>query len=940
MKTPTLHSAFLALFGLIFSPLTAAYGSSPPADSGHLCQPVDLKPWQLDRLRPAGKRLAGLNVGKPRTVRLIYFLPNDRQAQPDIDATLDALMKDVQQSYAEQMENHGFGRRTFRFETDGDGKAVVHHVKGKFNDVHYHTDLWSKIWDEMAERFDLWRNIYLVTLDISDESQACGLAASWGPEGGVAIIPTHILHNEHPWACGNVAVIAHELGHTFGIAHDYFTNATRSPSSYHTDMMVTSFCAAEWLDAHRYFNIDQRYPAIDKKTTIRMLPPLAVPPNAIHLRFEVTDPDGLHQTQLHTQAGAGAAVGCQALSSKRATVEFVTHQVLEDMALRVVDVNGNVTYQEFPIDFTKILSPENVSIPDANLAAAVRETLGLPPEDTITQLDMLRLRELQASFRQITDLTGLEHAVNLIDLYLNGNQLRDISPIGGLNLLVVLELIDNRISNLSPLKQMNNLEQLWLSDNSVSDLSPLAGLTNLKVIWLAGNPIANTSPLHGLVRRNPYLEIDIGISLPHSLTKVSGDSQEGTAGVALAEPLVASVLDEDGSPLAGVVVTFSVSGGGGTLSSTTATTNANGRATTRLTLGSQPGTNTVVATVVGIETVTFTATAAEQMPHSLTKVSGDDQEGPASTQLAEPLVASVLDQDGSPLAGVEITFSVTAGEGMLSSTTDTNPCTIEAATSSTTVTTDANGQAATRLTLDSQPGTTTVEAIVAELDTVVTFTATAAEQATPHRLTKVCGDDQEGPAGELLDESLVVSVMDEDDAAMAGVVVSFSVTAGEGTLSSTTATTDANGRAATRLTLGSQPGTNTVEAIVAELDTVVTFTATGQEPPPSLLDLFGGGGKLVALPGSPQLAQNAPNPFNSQTAFSYFLPVTGPAHLAVFTLTGQRVAVLHQGPQQAGYHRLHWNGRDDAGHPVASGVYLYRLVTNEVVLTRKLLLLR
>ncbi len=255
------------------------------------------------------------------------------------------------------------------------------------------------------------------------------------------------------------------------------------------------------------------------------------------------------------------------------------------MALRVVDVDGNVTYQEFPIDFTKILSPKNVSIPDANLAAVVRETLGLPPEDTITQLDMLRLRELRAHFRQITDLTGLEHAVNLIELHLNGNQLRDISPIGGLNLLVGLELIDNRISDLSPLKQMNNMERLWLSENSVSDLSPLAGLTNLKVIWLAGNPIANTSPLHGLVRRNPYLEIDIGISLPHSLTKVSGDGQKGTAGVALAEPLVASVLDEDGSPLAGVVVTFSVSGGGGTLSSTTATTNANGRARSTLTLG-------------------------------------------------------------------------------------------------------------------------------------------------------------------------------------------------------------------------------------------------------------------------------------------------------------------------------------------------------------------
>ena len=88
------------------------------------------------------------------------------------------------------------------------------------------------------------------------------------------------------------------------------------------------------------------------------------------------------------------------------------------------------------------------------------------------------------------------------------------------------------------------------------------------------------------------------------------------------------------------------------------------------------------------------------------------------------------------------------------------------------------------------------------------------------------------------------------------------------------------------------------------------------------------------------MAQNAPNPFNSQTVLAYFLPAAGPVRLEVFSLTGQRVAVLRHGLQQAGYHQLHWDGRDDAGRSVASGLYLYRLVTDEVVLTRKLTLLR
>ena len=94
------------------------------------------------------------------------------------------------------------------------------------------------------------------------------------------------------------------------------------------------------------------------------------------------------------------------------------------------------------------------------------------------------------------------------------------------------------------------------------------------------------------------------------------------------------------------------------------------------------------------------------------------------------------------------------------------------------------------------------------------------------------------------------------------------------------------------------------------------------------------------LPDGPQLAQNAPNPFNSETVLSYFLHAPGPARLEVFALTGQRVAVLRQGPQPVGYHRLRWNGRDDAGHSVASGMYLYRLETDEGTLTRKLMLLR
>ena len=203
----------------------------------------------------------------------------------------------------------------------------------------------------------------------------------------------------------------------------------------------------------------------------------------------------------------------------------------------------------------------------------------------------------------------------------------------------------------------------------------------------------------------------------------------------------------------------------------------------------------------------------------------------------------------------------------------------------------------------------------------------------------MCADGQEGLAGAQLSAPFVVLVLDEDDEAIARAVVAFSVTAGGGTMSAETATTDASGRARNVLRLGSDPGTNTVEATIAGLEPV-TFTAIGRESNFAGFDDFFGSGKLAALPDRTQLLPNTPNPFNSETILSYFLLEPGRVRLEVFALSGQRVAVLHQGLQQAGYHRLHWDGRDAAGHPVASGAYLYRLVTDEAVLTRKLTLLR
>ena len=97
---------------------------------------------------------------------------------------------------------------------------------------------------------------------------------------------------------------------------------------------------------------------------------------------------------------------------------------------------------------------------------------------------------------------------------------------------------------------------------------------------------------------------------------------------------------------------------------------------------------------------------------------------------------------------------------------------------------------------------------------------------------------------------------------------------------------------------------------------------------------------LEILPSVYALEQNSPNPFNSATTICYALPVGGVVKLVVYNLTGQKVATLIDGQRSAGAYTVHWDGRDDRGLDLASGIYLYRLRVGSYTNVNKLLLLR
>ncbi|MCY3740191.1 MAG: dockerin type I domain-containing protein [Candidatus Poribacteria bacterium] len=309
-------------------------------------------------------------------VRIIYFLPRDRSMQPDIWNKLDTLIRDVQSFYANQMEINGFGRKTFTYETDENGDTLVYRVDGQFNDWHYHTETQNKVYTEVASQFDMEKHAYLIVVDISseaiEEENTCGVGGGHWLEdetvvrtrGGYAVVPAsgQCFDGEI-----GTQVTAHELGHAFGLEHDFRNDAFIMSYGAAPDRL--SPCAAGWLAAGRFFNTDQT--AFNEPTMLQMLTASSYAPNAENLRlqFEVTDVDGIHQIQLlvpttaEDPASGPKLHSCKDGHAQSSPFEFdtptLTAHRMNTVTLQVIDVYGNITRQDYTLRADDTLTVQN-----------------------------------------------------------------------------------------------------------------------------------------------------------------------------------------------------------------------------------------------------------------------------------------------------------------------------------------------------------------------------------------------------------------------------------------------------------------------------------------------------------------------------------------------------------------------------------------------------
>ncbi len=385
-----------------------------------------LKRCKFIKLQPSERRyartVAQLDVGKPRTVRTIYFVPNDRHFRADELLRIKDEILRVQQFFLEQMREHATRGMTYRFETDAKGSPRVHRVKAQHAESHYENNAFDTVQHELAQQFDLDKNIYVIIIDSSTESVdgAAGLAVRWGKINGYAIMPTGFT-----WA-----TLAHELGHTFGLEHDFRDNAYVMSYGPFEDRL--SQCSADYLAVHPYFD---REVSIEESTppTMEIVSPTRYPEGAANvlIKLKLSASRGLHQVflmvdtrQPHYAVGGLEVKTCRAFAGETtASVTFDYDGVIPSIA-ELIEFEEEMTYGEGYFE----------PIVETSLSNPIAHPMTVVAVDTDGNEDYTRFSLSRTSPHHIITLEGHEGDVRSVRFSPDGTSVASASLDGTIKL--------------------------------------------------------------------------------------------------------------------------------------------------------------------------------------------------------------------------------------------------------------------------------------------------------------------------------------------------------------------------------------------------------------------------------------------------------------------------------------------------------------------------
>src|SRR6266704_2878107 len=319
------------------------------------------------------------------------------------------------------------------------------------------------------------------------------------------------------------------------------------------------------------------------------------------------------------------------------------------------------------------------------------------------------------------------------------------------------------------------------------------------------------------------------------LLAVAGVGQLATVATALLTRPAVLLKDAGGNPVAGASVTFTVSGGGGSLTGGTQLTNAAGVATVgSWTLGTIAGPNTLTASAPGVTPVVFTATGWAGAAASIVKVAGDLQSAIVNTVVPIVPQVRIVDQFGNHVSGTTVSAAVASGGGSVVNATPVS---------------DSAGIASVgSWRLGTLVGTNSVSVGGTGLaGSPISFTATGLVDAAS-QLTAFAGDGQSALVGSPVSINPAARVSDQYGNAVGGIPVTFSISLGGGSLATpATVTTDTAGIARSPTwTLGLLAGLNTLGATATGLP-AVTFTAQGIASLANSIALNGGNGQTATV---------------------------------------------------------------------------------------------
>ena len=584
-------------------------------------------------------------------------------------------------------------------------------------------------------------------------------------------------------------------------------------------------------------------------------------------------------------AGNGTLSVTRATTDKNGAVQS-TLTLGPNLGTNTVSVSASGI--EGTVTFNAVVEPA-VDLPDLNLRAAIETGLSKAEGDSITPSEIATLTRLEASEAGISNLTGLEHATNLTVLKFDNNSISDISALANLTNLIALHLWRNSVSDLSPLAGLTKLTGLYLGGSSASDLSPLAGLTNLESLFLDSNGISDLSPLAGLTNLTRLALNNNSVSDISPLAGLTNLRWMRLAWNKISDlsPLVANTglgsgdeLDLRGNPLSYLSI------------------------------------HTHIPT---LQSRGVTVEFDDQAHPALLKISGDNQKGAAFAPLPNPFVIEAQDANGSALAGVSVRFAVTAGGGTLS----------------TTITrTDENGRAQSTLTLGPNLGTNTVEVSATGIEGTVTFHAISDTESPP-----ITADVNNDGSVNILDLILIASSFggsgqDNTDVNRDGVVNVLDLVLAAGMFDGAAAAPSVHAQVPETLTAVEVQGWLTDARALEVRDSIMKrgFLVLEQ--------------LLVSLtPRETELLANYPNPFNPETWIPYRLAEDAFVTLTIYDGSGQVVRTFEVGHRIASAYEnrskaIYWDGRNDVGERVASGVYFYNLSTGNYSATRRMVILK